>query len=329
MNGKQKLENKNMMKTLKIAFVGLCLLLSCQLQAQVTNGSQTEELKTKILSELRNEKLYYFFMEKVIPKEQTKGVFSDTVHRTFRMYANKKHKGFPGKYAGSIDAIFFAHDTLCFNVDEYIIDSYPTYSPNDHGQPKEGKLEAKTIYVPIGLKNLSYKHTDGELGGRDDIYLMNIQMYYDCSEFNYDKGKTERVNHAKTLYNLLLTFQKNVELQFFDKAIEIFKTEVNQYNEQGEKASITEEQRKYIVQANSKNEKKEYQEALEYYQKAINVNPFSYPSAYNNMGLIAAQIKDYRYAIFNMKKYLMLVPEAEDARSAKDKIYEWEAELEK
>jgi hypothetical protein len=28
-----------------------------------------------------------------------------------------------------------------------------------------------------------------------------------------------------------------------------------------------------------------------------------------------------------MKKYLMLVPEAEDARAAQDKIYEWEAEI--
>jgi len=45
------------------------------------------------------------------------------------------------------------------------------------------------------------------------------------------------------------------------------------------------------------------------------------------MALIAAQTKDYQYAILNMKKYLMLVPEAEDARAAKDKIYEWEAEL--
>jgi len=30
-----------------------------------------------------------------------------------------------------------------------------------------------------------------------------------------------------------------------------------------------------------------------------------------------------------MKKYLMLVPDAEDARGAQDKIYEWEAWIQK
>jgi hypothetical protein len=40
--------------------------------------------------------------------------------------------------------------------------------------------------------------------------------------------------------------------------------------------------------------------------------------------LLSAQIHNFNDAILNMKKYLMLVPDAEDARSAQDKIYEWE-----
>jgi len=32
----------------------------------------------------------------------------------------------------------------------------------------------------------------------------------------------------------------------------------------------------------------------------------------------------YTFAITYMKKYLMLVPDAKDARGAQDKIYEWE-----
>jgi tetratricopeptide (TPR) repeat protein len=91
-----------------------------------------------------------------------------------------------------------------------------------------------------------------------------------------------------------------------------------------QRGQITEEQRKYIVQANAFNDQKNYDKALELYESAMEINPFSYPEGYYNMALIAAGSKYFEYAIFNMKKYLILVPDAPDARTAQDKIYEWE-----
>lgn len=126
----------------------------------------------------------------------------------------------------------------------------------------------------------------------------------------------------------LFSFLNNIRLsEVADKELAEFQKVVANYKALSEKPTITEEQRKYIVQANSKNEKKEYKEALNFYQKVIDVNPISYPSAYNNMALIAAQIENYVDAIYSMKKYMLLVPEAEDARAVQDKIYEWEAEI--
>ncbi|MCE5175277.1 MAG: hypothetical protein ABFC90_05570 [Bacteroidales bacterium] len=138
---------------------------------------------------------------------------------------------------------------------------------------------------------------------------------------SWEKKHIREIHQLISALHHIYTSEANV------KELAVFQTIAANYKALSEKPTITEEQRKYIVQANSKNEKKEYQEALNLYKKAINVNPLSYPSAYNNMALLAAQIKDYQYAIFNMKKYLMLVPEAEDARAAQDKIYEWEAEI--
>lgn len=103
-----------------------------------------------------------------------------------------------------------------------------------------------------------------------------------------------------------------------------FSIEVAKYREMSEKPNITEEQRKYIVQANAMNEKKDYIKAINYYKKALSINTVSYPSAYYNLALLYAQIENFKLAIINMKKYLALAPDAEDARKAKDKIYEWE-----
>jgi len=325
MSGKQKLKNKNTMKAVKTTIIGLSILLAGQLHAQEANNSQKEELKTKILNELRNEKLVYFFEEKVIPKKQTNGEASGTVYSTRRMYSNKKPKE-----NGGIDAILFSHDTLCFKVNEYSIhdNSYTDPKP-----PKDGKVEAKTIYVPIGLEELSYQHKDSESsGGRDNIFLANIHILYSSRYFNwvygheeYTKKSEERVKQAKMLYKLLLTYQKIVEPQLLDKAVEKFKTEFNHYKESGGKATISEEQRKLIVQANAANNEKKYKAALDLYLQALKIDKFSYPDAYNNMALISAATNDFLGAIYEIKQYMVLVPpEAEAAREIQDKIYEWE-----
>jgi len=67
-----------------------------------------------------------------------------------------------------------------------------------------------------------------------------------------------------------------------------------------------------------------YDKAIDLYKKALEVKPTSYPAAYTNLALLSAQIRDLQTAIYYMKKYLMLEPEAADSRSCQDKIYEWE-----
>ena len=86
---------------------------------------------------------------------------------------------------------------------------------------------------------------------------------------------------------------------------------------------MSEEQREFVVQANALNQRKDYARAIDLYLKAIDLDPVSYPGAYFNLALLSAQLKRYKQAISYMKQYLLLVPEAKDARSAQDKIYEW------
>jgi tetratricopeptide (TPR) repeat protein len=95
------------------------------------------------------------------------------------------------------------------------------------------------------------------------------------------------------------------------------------------KPKVSEEQRKYIVQANGFNEQKNYIKAIEFYKKAIEVDQTAYPGAYSNLALLSAQIYQFNAAIYFMKKYLMLQPDAADARGAQDKIYFWEAQITK
>jgi len=103
-----------------------------------------------------------------------------------------------------------------------------------------------------------------------------------------------------------------------------FDAKVSEYRKTMVKPAVSEEQRKYIVQADALNQNKEYARALELYEKAVDVDPISYPGAYFNMALLAAQMNRYQQAIAYMKQYLDLDVQAKDVRSAQDKIYEWE-----
>jgi tetratricopeptide (TPR) repeat protein len=106
-----------------------------------------------------------------------------------------------------------------------------------------------------------------------------------------------------------------------------FAAKATQYREAKVKPAVTEAQRKLIVQANVMNQQKEYAKAIDYYLKAVDVDPVAYPAAYFNLALLAAQMQWYSEAIGYMQQYLQLAPDAKDVRSAQDKIYEWEALL--
>jgi tetratricopeptide (TPR) repeat protein len=95
-----------------------------------------------------------------------------------------------------------------------------------------------------------------------------------------------------------------------------------------ERMPMSEEQRKLIVQANALTEQKKFSQARDWYRQALALDRTAYPAGYYNLALIEAQINKPFAAILYMKQYLLLEPNAKDARSAQDKIYEWEAMLE-
>jgi len=138
------------------------------------------------------------------------------------------------------------------------------------------------------------------------------------------KSKVFAKEFAENIYWILHT--ENLAEESLSEADSIlFNGLADKYNEMKVKPTITEEQRKYIIQANAYNSKdKDFEKSIEFYKKVISVDAVAYPAAYYNMALIYAEEGYYKSAIRNMKKYLLLVPGASDARAAQDKIYEWE-----
>ena len=92
------------------------------------------------------------------------------------------------------------------------------------------------------------------------------------------------------------------------------------------KPALPEQMRKYAVQAEVASADKKYAEAIELYDKALDISPW-WPQAYFNIAMLQANLNKFAEAIESMKTYLKLDPNAQDARSAQDQVYEWEYKL--
>jgi len=195
-------------------------------------------------------------------------------------------------------------------VDEHTLEIQAT-DQNDKGKPVTvtlhfADLPAHRIYVvQARANNVNYA----------------ICMH-DLIEFYFHKP-----THVRALADALYLIQQH-QMKTTDeeqkKKLALFEPLAAQYRALPTKPAMSEDQRRLVVQANVANGQKDYAQAIELYEKAIALDPVAYPAAYFNLALLWAQEKAPLSAIHYMKHYLLLVPDAPDARSAQDKIYEWE-----
>jgi len=106
-----------------------------------------------------------------------------------------------------------------------------------------------------------------------------------------------------------------------------FQEVVTQYQSANPKPEFTEEARKYKVQAEFAEQEKRTEQAIDLYGKALAIVPW-WAEGHYKLALALAEAKKYRDATLEMKHFLLLAPDAPEARTAQDKIYQWEIVVE-
>lgn len=201
------------------------------------------------------------------------------------------------------------------------VDGIDIVYPDD----KAGKESIETVYFK-SIKNLRVTKAIGS-GPR---YVVTIYHLPDVGKAQppsntyisfYDPG--DAISVAEALYALKRHAEGYRSPQ--DLAADAaFQEEVRKYRQMPVKPALPEEARKYAVQAEFSLEKKNFEDAADRYEDALRVAPW-WPEGHFNRALILANIEQYEEAIAEMKKYLLLVPDAKDVRAAQDNIYKWES----
>ena len=111
---------------------------------------------------------------------------------------------------------------------------------------------------------------------------------------------------------------------FADNNSDSFQEVVTQYQAANPKPVMPEVARKFRVQAEFAVQEKRLDQAIDLYRKALDIVPW-WPEGHYNLALVLGETKKYREAMREMNRYLLLAPEAPEARAAQDKIYQWES----
>jgi tetratricopeptide (TPR) repeat protein len=92
------------------------------------------------------------------------------------------------------------------------------------------------------------------------------------------------------------------------------------------KPPLSEEVREARVQAENAFKEKRLADAAAHYDEGLKIDPV-WPEGYFNAALIYAELGDYDKAIWRMRAYVELVPDAPDARTGRDQLYVWRDKL--
>ncbi len=174
---------------------------------------------------------------------------------------------------------------------------------------------------PIVLPLKGMKVVSGENGsgyGSSVIEFSGSGSARFSLRYVYDSEKTA----AEAIY----VVQRQAEREGFaprDTEGEFEKAAVG-YLAAADKPELPLEARRLKVQAEDALREKRFEDVSDLYGEALVAAPW-WPAGHYNRALVLSELKEYPDAIVEMKRYLRLAPEADNARAAQDEIFKWEA----
>jgi hypothetical protein len=139
----------------------------------------------------------------------------------------------------------------------------------------------------------------------------------------------EAIRDQRRFQSALIFLARQAQEEMEAKAaanLEEFKPKAAQWRQLAVKPEMPEEAHRHQVLAENAFQAKDIAKTIAEYQAALHAYPL-WPEGHYNLAMLAGEIGGrlgYDIAIFHMKAYVELMPDAPDARAAKDSIIVWE-----
>lgn len=150
-----------------------------------------------------------------------------------------------------------------------------------------------------------------DVPGRKPIYMFSFLHGHQWGEL------------ARRCADALYVISRGVPAESAEEAAR-FEAEARGYRDAAVKPTLPEEALRFKAQAEAAVREKRFADAAELYAQALAAAPW-WPGGRFNLALLLGDLEERTAAAREMKRYLLLAPDAPNARAAQDKIYEWEA----
>jgi len=188
---------------------------------------------------------------------------------------------------------------------------------------KQGKMkEALRTYLEISEEDISLKNVPAW----NDRKVL-LQMLKPIAQTHRENAK--KFEAQGRFQEALDELAGALGLAMDDKeAGEVRKSIFQMVRRMPQPPEMSEDARKYALRGEILIKEGDHEGAISEIKKAIRLAPFS-ARLYFNAALIYGELKNYPDAIGYMKIYLEAVPDAPNARAAKDEIIKWELQMER
>lgn len=105
-----------------------------------------------------------------------------------------------------------------------------------------------------------------------------------------------------------------------------FKDMAKNYRDLHVKPALPEAVQQCRVVAEDAIRNRDIEKAVDYYEQGLAIEPL-WPEGQFNAALLYGEINDYVNAVLHMRRYLELVPDAPDAKAARDQIAIWQSKM--
>jgi len=194
---------------------------------------------------------------------------------------------------------------------------------------KIGRERPVDVVIPVAdiqsIEVRAFSHRGGDTLNRHGIVITTrdpvpVWLYPHLGGFSYRlKNASIRIADALHIVRLHQVRRQAEEDRREDARFEELAA---QYRGKS-RPDFPEEARRFRVQAEVAVQDKRFGDAADRYEDALKIAPW-WPEGRFNRALVLGETSRHADAIREMKKYLLLFPDAPNARAAQDKIYEWE-----
>jgi hypothetical protein len=151
---------------------------------------------------------------------------------------------------------------------------------------------------------------------------MHMKRYLELNPYAKDSKAAFELSNKEEAVSLASAF--NVLQRYGVAADEAeFADEAKRYREMPVKPTLPEDVQRARVAAEDAFNNKDFENAYWYYMEGLAIEPL-WPQGLFNAALLEGELHWYNSAALHMKRYLLLVPDAANAKAAREKMYLWE-----